>query len=250
MAPRRFLRVAHRGASGYAPENTLAAFRLALELGTDAVELDLRPTRDAQLVVLHDDTLERTTNGRGRLAERTLAEVKRLDAGSWFAPRFRDERVPHLAEVLELVRGHPVRLLLELKTRGSLGTQWIARAVEEVRRAGMSERVTFLSFDDGALEVVRGTDARVATGWLVSRVPLRVVTRLRALGATALAPRWTSVTPRLVGRLHRAGYPVIVWTVDDPAAMRRLLGLEIDALATNFPDRLNAALGEAQAPSG
>lgn len=248
--PPTLLRVAHRGASGHAPENTLAAFRLALELGTDAIELDLRPTRDAQVVVLHDETVDRTTSGRGRLADLTLAEVERLDAGSWFGSRFRGERIPRLADVLELAGRYPIRLLLELKTHGSPGDAWIARAVEEVRRAGLLGRVTFLSFDASALEQVKRQEKAATTGWLVTRVPLRVERKLGALGATVLAARWTSVNAGLVRRAHAAGYSLVVWTVDAPAAMRRLIALGVDALATNFPDRLNAVLGRAGTPSG
>jgi len=243
----RFLRIAHRGASGHAPENTLAAFRLALEQGTDAIELDLRSTRDGHLVALHDASVDRTTNGRGRLADLTLAEVERLDAGGWFAPRFRGEHIPRLSEVLGLARRSDIRLLLELKTDGNPASEWIARTVQEVGRAGLVERVTFLSFDASALEQVRREEARAATAWLVKRIPLRVVQRLAALRAAALAPHWAGVSAALVRSLHEAGYPVMVWTVDAPATMRRLLRLGVDALATNFPDRLTAVLDEARA---
>lgn len=240
------LRIAHRGASGHAPENTLAAFALALKLGTDALELDLRPTRDGAIVVLHDETVDRTTNGRGRLADLTRREVRRLDAGAWFGAKFRSERIPLLSEVLALARPHGIGLLLELKTHGSPGTAWLARVGKEVQQAGLLDRVTFLGFEPSALAVVKRVSPAARTGWLVSRVPRRVEGKLRAVQANALAPRWTSVTRRLVERLHAAGYPLIVWTVDHPLLMRRFVQLGVDALATNFPERLNAVLGQAR----
>lgn len=245
----KFLRIAHRGASGHAPENTLAAFRLALELGTDAIELDLRPTRDGEVVVLHDETVERTTNGRGRLVDLTWAEAARLDAGFWFGSRFRGERIPPLVEVLELARRYDVRLLIELKTKATRGNAWIGRAVERVRQAGLLARATFLSFDTAGLEEVKRREAAATTGYLVTRIPLHLAARLKALGAAVLAPRWTSVNASVVRAAHNAGYPVMVWTVDDPEAMKRLLRLGVDALATNFPERLNAVLRTSRAPS-
>src|SRR3972149_9393656 len=97
--------IAHRGFSGQAPENTLASFKKARELGSDMIELDVRFSKDGHMVVMHDDTLDRTTNGRGKVADYTLKELKQLDAGSWFAPQFSDERIPNLNEVLELAKG-------------------------------------------------------------------------------------------------------------------------------------------------
>ncbi len=248
----QFLRIAHRGASGHAPENTLAAFRLALELGTDALELDLHQTRDARIVVIHDDTLDRTTDGRGPVAERTWAEIQRLDAGAWFAARFRGERIPRLEEVLELVAPTEVRLLIEIKSHGDAASAIATarQAAHWVEETGLGARATFLCFDARVLEALQGAQPAVQTCWLVKKVPARVVSRLKKIGALYLAPHWSGVTPQLVEKLHGAGFPLIIWTVDAPPMMKRLLRLGVDAIATNFPERLNAVLAQARALSG
>src|SRR5205814_5101727 len=150
----RCLVIAHRGASGTHPENTLAAFRRAVELGADMIELDVQLTRDGEVVVFHDATLERTTDGAGAVSDRTLAEIRRLDAGAWFGPAFRGTRVPTLAEVLAAV-GLPVNV--ELKPVGDDGLE--ARALAVVESAGALARVVFSSFDAGALERLRACAA-------------------------------------------------------------------------------------------
>lgn len=244
----QFLRIAHRGASGHAPENTLAAFRLALELGTDALELDLHQTRDSRIIVIHDHTVDRTTNGHGRVDELTWAEIHRLDAGAWFDARFRGERVPRLEEVLDLVAPTAVRLLIEIKSHGDpAGAIATARrAAHLIQQAGLRARTTFLCFDARVLEALQGARPVVETCWLVKKVPARVVPGLMKIGARYLAPHWPAVTGRLVEKLHGAGYPLIIWTVDAPPVMKRLLRLGVDAIATNFPERLNAVLGPAR----
>lgn len=250
LSPRPFLRIAHRGASGLAPENTLAAFRLALELGTDALECDLHRTRDGQVVVIHDDAVNRTTNGRGRVGDLTWAELQRLDAGSWFDKRFRGERIPCLEELLALARPHEVRLLLEIKVQGNPaeGMETAKETLRLVRRFALS-RVTFLCFDARVVKGLGESRPWGEAGWLVKKIPTKVVERLRALGARALAPHWSCVNEKLVSELHEAGYPLIVWTVDEPERIKRLLRLGVDAIATNFPDRLNAVLRTAGALS-
>jgi len=244
----QFLRIAHRGASGHAPENTLAAFCLALELGTDALELDLHQTRDARLVVIHDHTVDRTTNGHGRVDELTWGEIQRLDAGAWFGARFRGERIPRLEEVLELVAPTEVRLLIEIKSHGDpAGAIATARpAAHLVEEAGLATRTIFLCFDARVLEALEDTHPAIETCWLVKKAPARIVPGLRKIGARYLAPHWSGVTSRLVEKLHGAGYPLIIWTVDAPPVMKRLLRLGVDAIASNFPERLNAVLAPAR----
>ena len=146
----RPLVIAHRGASGTAPENTLAAFRRAVACGADMVELDVQLTRDGEVVVVHDFTLDRTTDGTGAVGASSLAEIRRLDAGAWFAPAFLGEAVPTLGEVLGAI-GLPVNV--ELKPVGDQGLE--AETLAVVRAAGALGRVVFSSFDPGALERLR-----------------------------------------------------------------------------------------------
>ena len=232
---RRFLRVAHRGASGLAPENTLAAFELALRLGTDALETDLRPCRDA-IVAIHDATLERTTSGRGHVSDFTLAELKHLDAGA-------GQRLPALHEVLDLGEKHSVHLFLEVKAHGSPDGDWVEQIAARVARRRQLEQVTFISFDVDALARIKTAEPGARTGWLLSRWRRAPWDQLKNFGAAVIAPRWNLLTAKRVAEAHKRGLQVMVWTVDDLAAMRRLIAVGVDALATNFPDRLNAALG-------
>ena len=149
--------MAHRGFSGKAPENTLAAFRKAIEIGSDFIELDVRFSKDGHLVVFHDDTLERTTNGKGKVADFSLQELKGLDAGSWFGPSFSGEKIPTLREVLAQAKGR-ILVNIELK-KGDQGPYTMMdlsdRALEEVQRAGMEKEVLFSSFDLAALKRIR-----------------------------------------------------------------------------------------------
>src|SRR4029453_18395946 len=142
--------IAHRGASGTCPENTLPAFRRAVALGVPMVELDVQLTRDGHPVVIHDSTLERTTSGYGAVRRRTLAEIAALDAGRWFAPAFAGTRVPTLGDVLATI---PIRINVELKAIGGDGLEH--RALQAVEEAGALGRVVFSSFDPSTLERLR-----------------------------------------------------------------------------------------------
>jgi glycerophosphoryl diester phosphodiesterase len=242
---------AHRGASGLAPENTLAAFRKALELGVDALEMDLHVTRDGVVVVIHDEKLERTTDGRGSIDELTLEEVKRWDAGGKFAPAFRGERVPTLREVITLVQASGngrVRLDLELKyhrDRPGKPADFEERVLEVLRQTGFVQRVNVISFHHPSLTKVRALDPRIRTGLLAGgrQAPKDPVTLARRYQADYYSPSFRHVTPEVVAAFHRAGIPIVPWTVNEEAEMRRLMALGIgtlagDGIATDFPDRL------------
>ncbi len=225
--------IAHRGASGTRPENTLAAFRRAAELGADMVELDVQLTRDREVVVIHDFTLERTTDGTGAVRERTLAEIRRLDAGAWFDTRFAGERVPTLAEVLAAV---PLGVNVELKPVGDEGLE--ARALAAVESAGALGRVVFSSFDMGALDRLRACSpaADVAVLWELDPIPqaLRCANRV---GATALHLRKDAVRDAIIARVAAAGLALRVWTVNAQAEMEALVEAGVDALFTDYPER-------------
>ena len=142
MTEREFLCVAHRGASSYAPENTFAAFNKALELGASHVELDVHFSRDGHIVVIHDDTLDRTTDGSGAVADKTLVELRSLDAGSWFGPAYSGERIRTLAEIFEQYKGR-LYFHVEIKARAE---GLASRTADMVRAHGMTKDVTFTSF--------------------------------------------------------------------------------------------------------
>jgi glycerophosphoryl diester phosphodiesterase len=230
----RPLVIAHRGASGTCPENTLAAFRRAAALGADMIELDAQETRDGEVVVLHDDTLDRTTDGRGRLRDRTLAELRGLDAGAWFHPRFRGERVPTLTEVLAAV---PLPVNVELKPAAADGALE-ARTLARIEAAGALSRVVFSSFDAGALERLRARSpaAALAVLWQSPRVEaaLRLAERV---AATALHLRKEAAVPEARAAAAAAGLPIRVWTVNEPAEFARFAAANVEGVFTDHPER-------------
>ncbi len=232
--------VAHRGASGHAPENTMAAFRRAVELGAGFIETDLQLSRDAHFVALHDTSLERTTNGRENVHDFTLAELQRLDAGSWFSPEFAGERIPTLDEILQFARQTGVVFYLEIKVSGVWGTEHAL--VAALTEAGMLERVVVLSFDLATLTQLHRRNPAVLTGYLLDWPYPDTLERAARAGARQLAPRADLVTPRLIEQARGAGLPVVTWTVNEPAQMRHLAALGVHGIMTDYPDRLQAAL--------
>lgn len=245
MAARRIWVVAHRGASGEAPENTLAAYRLAAQQGASFIETDLQQTRDGRVVALHDSRLDRTTDGRGPLSRATLEDVRRLDAGSWFGPAWAGERVPTLEEILALARELDVVFYLELKPQRGAPVGWIEQAlVGEIHRAGAVESVAVLSFLPEVIARVRALEPALLTALSLNLSARGAVERAESVGARMLTPRRTLVTRRLVERAHELGLPVVPWTVNEPGEMRRMLALGVDGLITDYPARLVALLNE------
>lgn len=235
--------IAHRGYSAVAPQNTLAAVEAACHAGADAVEIDLQPTADGVGAVIHDETVDATTDGTGKVSALTADEVLGLDAGSHFAPAFSGQRVPTLADVLGVLARHPdTDLLLELK--GSWTTEQVERVAATITVVGFDRRVLVQSFRPGTVATVRDVAPHLPGGLLVSFDPpglLRLCERLRVV---ACNPSVTTVanSPRLVSRLHAAGLRVMSWTANDPAAWTTLVstddGAGVDAVITDRPERL------------
>jgi glycerophosphoryl diester phosphodiesterase len=236
--------IAHRGASGHAPENTMAAFRRAVEMGAGFIETDLHLTRDSQFVAIHDDTLDRTTNASGLVTNHTLAELRRLDAGAWFGPAFVGQRIPTLDEILAFAREHDIIFYLEIKSGGAWRPEHAL--VAALQNSDAVDRVVILCFDEEVLRTVRELDASLMTGLLVNRPAADLVERAQRAGVRQLAPHWELVSRELVQQAHAAGLPVVPWTVNQPEQMRALLRLGVDGILTDYPDRLIHVLASAQ----
>lgn len=236
------LGVAHRGASREAPENTLAAFRRAIAVGVPAVECDVQRSRDGRLVVIHDQTVDRTTDGRGRVAALTFDDLRRLDAGSWFGLEFASERIPSLDEVLDLARGRAV-VLLEIKNGPMFYEGIEPQVAETLRRHGMIEAALVMSFDHAAVRTMRAAAPDVATAIVYSARLIDAAGAARAADADALCPGWGLVTAGVVADAHDAGLGVFPWTVDDEEAMRRCLAWEVDGVTSNDTRLLARVLG-------
>ncbi len=226
--------IAHRGASGTCPENTLAAFRRATAVGADMIELDVQLTRDGHMVVIHDLLLDRTTNGSGPVATHTLAEIAALDAGSWFGAAFAGERVPTLAEVLATT---PLPVNVELKAPVAPGLE--ARALDVVRDASALARVVFSSFEVEALERLRGlAPAAELAVFLEAAAALPMALRVvQRVGARAVHVRKDAGTRAVLAAVRDAGLAARVWTVNAPEEFTRLVADGADAIFTDFPER-------------
>lgn len=232
--------IAHRGASGYAPENTLAAFERAVQLGAGFIETDLQLTRDGRFVAIHDETLERTTNGYGAVHDYTLAELRQLDAGRWFDRPFEGERIPTLEEILDFAQKHDVVFYLEIKYNPAWGMHRALAAA--LRPPECAARTIVISFQTDTLRELREIDPALVIGLLVDRRQPGVVRDALQVGARQLCLRADLVTPKLVEKARRAGLQVAAWTLNDQAAMRVALGCGVDGVMTDLPDRLRALI--------
>src|SRR5205085_3352083 len=230
--------VGHRGAMGHCPENTLASFERGLELGADWIELDVHLSRDGSLIVIHDETLERTTDGHGLVREHTLAELKQLDAGD-------GQRIPTLDEILAWAHARGTIVDIEIKN-APIYYEGIEQAVvSSLDRHQMTEQVIVISFDHAAVRRIRELDARVATGVLYGCRPLDGgVPLARAVLADAVLPHWAYVTADDVAQAHAAGISVAPWATSNPEILRNLIACRVDAIGTNHPDILRGVLSE------
>jgi glycerophosphoryl diester phosphodiesterase len=231
--------IAHRGASGHAPENTLAAFKRALALGATFIETDLQLSRDSRFVAIHDDTVNRTTNGQGKVHDLSLAELRRLDAGSWFGSEFTGERIPTLEEILEFSNKHDVVFYLELKPSGSWGGEHTL--IGALRTSGEIARTIVISFEAGILEALRKIEPTLMTGLLFDGQIDLPLERAVEVGARQLAVRGDLVTPALLAEARKRDLQVVCWTVNQPAHMRLLIEAGVDGIMSDYPDRLVAA---------
>jgi glycerophosphoryl diester phosphodiesterase len=221
----RVLRIGHRGAAGHAPENTLAAIQKGIALGVDFVEIDVRRTKDGVLVVLHDETVNRTTNGKGRIDRLCLRDIEKLNAGN-------GEHIPTLEEVLKVAAGK-TGLMLELKIRGAA-----QQTVEAVREAGFRDPVIYASFLHNELKYVRTVDPEASLMVLFGGLSRASVARAIKYGPSYVGLRHDKATRPLVDAFHRADLLVFVYTADAPSDIQHALSLDVDGVISNFPERI------------
>src|SRR5262245_3270865 len=219
------LRIGHRGAAGHAPENTLAAIQKGIALGVNFVEIDVRRTADGVLVALHDETVNRTTNGKGRVDRMCLRDIEKFDAGD-------GEHIPTLEEVLK-VAATKTGLMLELKIRGAA-----QQTVEAVREAGIRDSVIYASFLHDELPHVRTVDPEASLMVLFGGRSRVSAARAVKYGSSYAGLRHDKATRVLVDSFHRAGLLVFVYTADAPRDIQHALSLEVDGVISNFPERI------------
>ena len=221
--------VAHRGAAGAAPENTLAAVRRAIEDGADWVEIDVQETLDGEIVVIHDSDFMKLAGNPLKVWDGTLAQVRDIDIGSWFAPEFSSERVPVLAEVLAEVRGR-ARLVIELKYYGH-DVQLEQRVVDIVEQTGMVDDVAIMSLKYDGIQKLR----ELRPDWTAGLLSAKSIGNLASLDVDFLAVNTGMATPRFVRRAQDSGKQVFVWTVNDPVTISRMISLGVNGIITDEP---------------
>jgi glycerophosphoryl diester phosphodiesterase len=230
------LLIAHRGASGYAPENTLASFRLALEMGAKAVELDVHQTKDDELVVIHDEDLRRVGRRKGRIKDLTYEELSKVDVGSWFDPCFSNERVPKLSEVFDLTAGK-AEVHVELKRGSKLYPGIEERVLELIRHRDAWTTTLISSFDHAALFSVRALDAKARLGYLLGLTGMKKAYReIEELKAESLNMSARQADARRVRECGERKLRTLVYTVNTRKELARLDRLGCDGVFTNFPE--------------
>ena len=222
--------VGHRGAAALLPENTIAGFQYAIELGCEYLECDVHLTRDNHLVIIHDDTVDRTTDGTGQVADLTLAELRQLDAGE-------GHQIPTLQEVLDVIRDKVV-LLCELK--GSFTPEATARTVID---NGLQEQVIFTSFQFGRLARIKQIDASLQTGATFSQPPADALKQTVALGAISAGIHHQAMTATFVEQARRLGPNLRAWNPDSLEDIQRMIDLDLVGISSNRPDRVLRLLG-------
>lgn len=267
----RVLNIAHRGARSLAPENTILAARKAVAAGADMWELDVTMSADGELVILHDDTLERTSNAREVFPERspwnvsdfTMEELRRLDFGSWFAAqdpygqiaaavvskeeqeRFQGTAIPTLQEALEFTRDYHWRINVEIKDATGLPADKdiVERVVRMIDQLNMAPLVLISSFNHSYLERSKAANPMIATGALIEAPVNNPAELLAKLEAQALNPSLALTTPEMISDLRSRGYDVYVWTVNDEKDMRALIEAGVSGIITDFPQLLHKVIG-------
>ena len=265
VAERECLNIAHRGARAHAPENTLQAFDLALKMGADMIELDVHPTADGHVVVHHDDDVLRCTDAAQRFPRRasyfisdfSLAELRELDAGSWFGDVAGTIRIPTLDEVLAIAEADSTFVNIELKMIPRMYRELVPRVIECVNRARAAHLVLLTSFDHQALREVRARSAEIATGVLSSDRLADPVEYLAALDADAYHPSCDAIGAYAadgmldydtIQALHGVFKQINVWTCNEPQRMQQLVDAGVTGIITDYPKRLQKVLLDAPSP--
>jgi glycerophosphoryl diester phosphodiesterase len=227
-----FLKIGHRGACGYEPENTLRSFTKALELGVDMVEFDVHLSRSGELVVIHDETIDRTTNGKGLVSDKTLKELKTYNAG-------KEEKIPSLLEVLDLV---DKRCAVNIELKGKNTEELVSSTILEYINTKGWKYSDFIisSFNFDALKKIRNLlDKEAQIGLLVENLPANLPAMLSDIKAYCLNPENTLITKEFVNEMHRSDVKVFAWVVNEPAVIKKLKGYGIDGIFSDFPDRIS-----------
>ncbi|RFU63518.1 glycerophosphodiester phosphodiesterase [Peribacillus glennii] len=239
--PHAPLKIAHRGAAGHCPENTMSAFKKAVELGVDFIEIDVQLSRDGRLVVIHDTTLERTTDGSGNVRDHDFCDLRKLDAGSWFHSDFKDEKIPAFEELLEQILPH-AGILIELK-HPSLYPGIEKRLAFEIVKHNLhlekDPRLMVQSFDIAAVKRFQSLIPSLPAGVLIKHHPMGISNKkLNELSSFAqfVNLKQTMMTLKLKKKIHAHGMKAFTWTVNNQKKIQRFELMKLDGVTTDYPD--------------
>lgn len=226
----------HRGASAYAPENTMEAFTLAQKMGADGIELDVHLTKDGHIVVAHDETLERCSSGSGRIVDHTLSELLSYDFSKGF-DNYSNLRIPTLEHVLEFLKSTPMTLNIEIKSGIVIYEGIEEKTLNLVKKMGMEDRVIYSSFNHYSLMLLRKLDSTAPVGLLYSEAMVDPYVYAKHLKASAIHPYYaTLMVPGTIEGCRNHGIRIHPWTVNQPDAIAWMLKERVDAVITNHPD--------------
>ena len=228
--------IAHRGASTFAPENTMSAFKKAIEQGAGGIELDVQLSVDGNLVVIHDEKLDRTSNGKGLVRDKTLKELQSLDFGSWFSKDFQNERIPILDEVMQLFSSWNGMLNIEIKNGPIFYPGIENKVADTIRRYRMADRTIVSSFNHYSLVEIKRIDPGIKTGVLYMEGLYEPWTYAKHVGAEAIHPLFYNIVPEIMKGCKSNGIIVNPFTVDQPDYIKMIAMAGVDGIITNVPD--------------
>lgn len=227
---------AHRGASGYAPENTLPAFQMAVDMGADGIECDIHFSKDGHFIVCHDETIDRTSDGTGMISDLTLAEIKAHDFGAKFDEKYKGVTAPTLEEMLDVVKDmNPINIEIKEFGKDRDQAEILHKFYDILNAYGVLERVIVSSFDVKLIKLLKQLHPDVYTCFLYSRMKLSAAYS-EGLGCSAIHPHFGKLMPVTVKSAHKRGMQVNCWTVNTEDDMRRMIKIGCDGLITNYPD--------------
>lgn len=228
---------AHRGASGYAPENTIESFMLAVEQGADGVELDVQLSKDGQMVVFHDETLERVSDGKGYLKDHTLEQLKKLDVNQQYS-KYGVVRIPTLQEVLEVLKETKLTINIEIKNGVFFYPGIEEKVCGLVKEMGMEDRIWYSSFNHYAMKKIREINPQAKTGLLFGDITLDMVEYTKKQDIMAIHPGVFHLQlPNLLAEAKRMRLETHIWTVNEESLIKHLCEAQVEAIITNYPDR-------------
>lgn len=228
--------IAHRGASAYAPENTLSAFKKAVQMGADGIELDVQLSRDGHVVVIHDTRVNRTSNGNGRVKRLTLNQLKSLDFGSWFSDEFKNEPICTLEEVFIYLKDWKGLINVEIKREWLQFTPIEKKVAEMIAKFGMQDNTIVSSFNTYCMLKMKMINKDIKTGILYASSSRNSITYARLIKVNAIHPWYQNVSEDLVRSAYKNNLKINAYTVDNPASIKKLAILGVDGIITNVPD--------------